>query len=57
MFHVKHHYLLVLDTSFNPSIETISRVKKNTLINDKGSLKNKIPIKAVPKAPIPVHTA
>jgi hypothetical protein len=47
----------LLDTSFNPSIETINKVKKSTLVNDKGSLKKNIPIKAVPKAPIPVHTA
>ena len=55
MFHVEHHYLF--DTSFNPSIEPINKVKKSTLINERGSLKKSIPIKAVPKAPIPVHTA
>lgn len=55
MFHVKHRHLL--DTSFNPSMEPINRIKKNTLIKDKGSLKNNIPIKAVPNAPIPVHIA
>ena len=55
MFHVEHHYLL--DTYFNPSIETINKIKKSTLVKDKGSLKNNIPITTVPKAPIPVHTA
>lgn len=55
MFHVKPSYSL--DTNFNPRIDPINRIKKIALGKVIGSLKKNIPIKAVPKAPIPVHTA
>ncbi|MEN9470918.1 MAG: hypothetical protein RL214_274 [Pseudomonadota bacterium] len=55
MFHVKPSYSL--DTNFNPRIDPINRLKKIALGKVIGSLKKSIPIKAVPKAPIPVHTA
>lgn len=45
------------ETAFRPTIETISVKIKNILQNSAGSLKKKIPISAVPTAPIPVHTA
>lgn len=43
--------------NFNPKIETIKVVIKNTRQKLTGSLKKIIPTKTVPTAPIPVHTA
>lgn len=55
MFHVKHNYSLAIN--FNPRIDPINKLKKIALNKVIGSLKKSVPIKAVPKAPIPVHTA
>lgn len=46
-----------LDTAFNPIIEPIRVVIKNSLQKVAGSLNTKIPINTVPTAPIPVQTA
>lgn len=45
------------DTAFNPMIEPIKVVIKRILKNVAGSLNTKMPINAVPTAPMPVHTA
>jgi hypothetical protein len=45
------------DIAFNPTMEPMRVVRKKILQKVAGSLKNKIPIKTVPTAPIPVHTA
>lgn len=45
------------DTSFNPMIEAISMVIKNSRQKSEASLNKNIPIIAVPTAPMPVHTA
>jgi hypothetical protein len=42
---------------FKPTIELTRVIKKNNRQKVAASLKNKIPISAVPAAPIPVHTA
>lgn len=46
-----------METNFNPIMEQIRVVRKNTRQNSAGSLKIKIPISTVPTAPTPVHTA
>lgn len=45
------------ETAFNPTTEPIKVTIKKILQKLTGSLKKKIPIKTVPTAPIPVHTA
>lgn len=45
------------DTAFRPMIEPISVVIKKILQKLTGSLNTRMPIKTVPTAPIPVHTA
>lgn len=45
------------ETAFNPTTEPIKVTIKKILQKLMGSLKKKIPIKTVPTAPIPVHTA
>lgn len=46
-----------LEKSLSPINEIIKSPKKNNLGKSVGSLKNKIPMIAVPNAPIPVQTA
>ena len=46
-----------MDTAFNPTIEAIKVKRKNSRQKLAGSLKNRIPTKTVPTAPMPVHTA
>jgi hypothetical protein len=45
------------DTNLSPTIDAISVVRNTSRQSDVGSLKNRIPTAAVPKAPIPVQTA
>lgn len=45
------------DTAFNPIMEAMSVAMKKRRQKLAGSLKTKIPIMAVPTAPIPVQTA
>jgi hypothetical protein len=45
------------ETNFSPTIEPISRKMKKSRQNSDDSLKTKIPSRAVPTAPMPVHTA
>lgn len=46
-----------LETAFSPTIEPMSVKIKNNRQKVAGSLKMKIPTRAVPTAPMPVHTA
>ena len=45
------------ETTFNPSIELISKNRKNNRQKSKDSLKKKIPTTTDPAAPMPVQTA
>lgn len=48
---------LQFETTFSPAMEAINVKMKNSRQKSVGSLKSIIPSKAVPVAPMPVHTA
>ena len=45
------------EKTFSPTMELINVVRKRSLTKVRGSLNTIIPVKTVPTAPIPVHTA